>query len=940
MKKIIAILIISNNFLSAQTLDNNFGTNGQTILNTNVNQKSSELLRDIALQSNGKTIYVSDSQISRFDAFDVLDNSFGSCGLINISGGRKIASLSDNSFILMATNPQVTGVLVYKFNSNGILDLNFGEQGVTNITTPNIDIWDLKITLDNKIILGGTLNNDFLVIRLNSNGTFDNTFDFDGICTYDLGTTTDRGMILKVQQDNKVLLVGTSKNPDASLSNRVFAGIRINNNGSLDISFGTGGILRTILVNQSLVPSDLILENDGSFTIFGTTTGLSAKIVLAKYSNIGLIDNSFGNNNNGVWLSEFNTIQNQEFSLRIDKITAKKIQSDYYLSFPSRNPTIKKYGIAKITPTVNNNTTNISAIYQEYSLPPTTYSNTNSSYINYLFNENNQLVLGGYASNASSINDIIKLKFNLNLQFSSLSVLNSKQISKRFNGVFEIDNENFITWKYHSTSARFNEFAKILPNGTKDLTFSNQGSLQVNSSYIIKVSNVVNNSFYINDLSNLGGQSINTLSKYNINGDIELNFGNNGFVNLLDYDQNLLQVRKIIYTPNNGIYVLYTGSSLNSLYSGIININEHGSIISTFGVNGLVNFSYGINNQEISHDMFATTSGLFVFIRTGVGYNTLTLRKIDFQGNLVNNFGNQGQVNFVDNNVFSFSLNPDIKLYQGFFLRLSNKIVKINLEGQIDTSFANNGYLNENVINVNDFIVNSCNDIYLAGSLNDQSIIKKYNLSGVPDSTFGSNGSFNIQINCASSIRKIVTGINSFYTFSDSWNGNIDQLHIHKYLDNSFINTPTANSTQSFNSGDTLANLSVSGTNLQWYSNSTGGTPLPLSTVLVDGATYYVSQTVNGCESERIAITVTISLNTDDFILDSFKIYPNPTSSILNFKSVLAVETIAIYNTLGQLVQQEKVNALEGAINIEKLAQGTYLVKVNDIAKGYTIIKN
>jgi hypothetical protein len=52
------------------------------------------------------------------------------------------------------------------------------------------------------------------------------------------------------------------------------------------------------------------------------------------------------------------------------------------------------------------------------------------------------------------------------------------------------------------------------------------------------------------------------------------------------------------------------------------------------------------------------------------------------------------------------------------------------------------------------------------------------------------------------------------------------------------------------------------------------------------------------------------------------------------------VEKIAIYNTLGQLVQQEKVNALEGAINIEKLAQGTYLVKVNDIAKGYTIIKN
>jgi hypothetical protein len=43
---------------------------------------------------------------------------------------------------------------------------------------------------------------------------------------------------------------------------------------------------------------------------------------------------------------------------------------------------------------------------------------------------------------------------------------------------------------------------------------------------------------------------------------------------------------------------------------------------------------------------------------------------------------------------------------------------------------------------------------------------------------------------------------------------------------------------------------------------------------------------------------------------------------------------------LCQLVQEEKVNALEGTINIEKLAQGTYVLKVNDVAKGYTIIKN
>lgn len=82
------------------------------------------------------------------------------------------------------------------------------------------------------------------------------------------------------------------------------------------------------------------------------------------------------------------------------------------------------------------------------------------------------------------------------------------------------------------------------------------------------------------------------------------------------------------------------------------------------------------------------------------------------------------------------------------------------------------------------------------------------------------------------------------------------------------------------------------------------------------------------------------SLSIEDFSINTISIYPNPTTSLLNFKSAVQVEKILIYNMLGQLVQQEKVNALEGTINIENLAQGTYIVKVNDVAKGYTVIKN
>lgn len=70
---------------------------------------------------------------------------------------------------------------------------------------------------------------------------------------------------------------------------------------------------------------------------------------------------------------------------------------------------------------------------------------------------------------------------------------------------------------------------------------------------------------------------------------------------------------------------------------------------------------------------------------------------------------------------------------------------------------------------------------------------------------------------------------------------------------------PTA-SAQTFNGTTTVANLKAVGSNLLWYSVPAGGTALNLSTVLQTG-TYYVSQTINGCESlTRASVNVTITV--------------------------------------------------------------------------------
>lgn len=71
---------------------------------------------------------------------------------------------------------------------------------------------------------------------------------------------------------------------------------------------------------------------------------------------------------------------------------------------------------------------------------------------------------------------------------------------------------------------------------------------------------------------------------------------------------------------------------------------------------------------------------------------------------------------------------------------------------------------------------------------------------------------------------------------------------------------PTANKNQQFCIAEnaTIAHLSITGSNIKWYQDTANGTVLAETTLLQNGQTYYTTQTLNNCESERLAITVKI----------------------------------------------------------------------------------
>ncbi len=72
---------------------------------------------------------------------------------------------------------------------------------------------------------------------------------------------------------------------------------------------------------------------------------------------------------------------------------------------------------------------------------------------------------------------------------------------------------------------------------------------------------------------------------------------------------------------------------------------------------------------------------------------------------------------------------------------------------------------------------------------------------------------------------------------------------------------PTGNATQNFCAASTIGDLSATGSSINWYVASSGGSPLATSTPLVNGTHYFASQTISGCESaSRLDVTANVNI--------------------------------------------------------------------------------
>lgn len=115
-----------------------------------------------------------------------------------------------------------------------------------------------------------------------------------------------------------------------------------------------------------------------------------------------------------------------------------------------------------------------------------------------------------------------------------------------------------------------------------------------------------------------------------------------------------------------------------------------------------------------------------------------------------------------------------------------------------------------------------------------------------------------------------------------------------------------------------------------------------VGTVLAPG-TYTITMVATSGAStvtRTFQLTVTPFLGVNDSVKNSFVLYPNPASSVLNIKGEFdSKESITIYNMLGQTVLRQAVTNNEESINISSLAKGIYSVSFNTAKVSYKFVK-
>jgi uncharacterized delta-60 repeat protein len=280
------------------SLDKTFSSDG--FVTTKISLIGPDHCQALGIQPDGKIVAAGSSQdcllgstfckpdfaVVRYNADGTLDNFFSLDGKLttdfasNADVINSVALQQDGKIVVAGYT--YTGshfdMAVARYNANGDPDNTFSGDGKLTTDFSSFDDFAqcVKIQADGKIVVGGysgktsVKDNDFALVRYNTNGTLDNLFSSDGKQTTTIsGTSTDFCLSLAIEPGGNIIAGGYYINAQQQAD---FALVRYLSNGAGDNTFGT----------SSKVITDFASTND-----FGTSIaiGSDGKLVMAGHSN-------------------------------------------------------------------------------------------------------------------------------------------------------------------------------------------------------------------------------------------------------------------------------------------------------------------------------------------------------------------------------------------------------------------------------------------------------------------------------------------------------------------------------------------------------------------------------------------------------------------------------------------------------------------------------
>jgi uncharacterized delta-60 repeat protein len=297
-------------------LDSTFGVGGKVTTDFG-GSTDSDSGTSVAIQTDGRIVVAGSAQgggigIARYNSDGGLDSTFSGDGRVflweGLYSGANCLKLQDDGKIVVVGDSNSGDFTVVRYNTNGTLDTGFSGDGkLTTDFGGGLDTTThVALQSNGKILVAGFTDPPgspfsdyvFALARYTEAGVLDTTFSGDGKVTTAIGSGSEVGDVaysMAVQSDGKILLAGFSRQSTTDFD---FALVRYNEDGSLDTSFGTGGIVTTDLgTGTNDRGQSVSVQHDGKIVVSGFSAAsaftTNYDFALVRYNADGTLDSTF-----------------------------------------------------------------------------------------------------------------------------------------------------------------------------------------------------------------------------------------------------------------------------------------------------------------------------------------------------------------------------------------------------------------------------------------------------------------------------------------------------------------------------------------------------------------------------------------------------------------------------------------------------------------------